>query len=64
MYLRGAQLDSISFFVTEAKRNIPSAGYMAETLQNLWDRQHTIITMIIMTTAAMIMIRTVSVFSL
>jgi hypothetical protein len=68
MYLRGAQLDFISFFVAprlaEANRNIPSAGYKAKTLQNLWNRQHTIITMMIMTAAAMIMIMTLSVFSL
>jgi len=70
MYLRGAQLDSISFFVTphlaEAKRNLPTAGYMEKTLKNLWERQHTIMTMIMMMikAAAIIMITILSVFNL
>lgn len=71
MYLRGAQLDPILFFVTphltEAKRNLPSACYMAKTLKNLRDRQHTIMTMImviITAAAAIIMIMTLSAFSL
>jgi hypothetical protein len=37
MYLRGAQLDSVSFFVTphlaEAKRNLPTAGYMEKHVE-------------------------------
>jgi hypothetical protein len=65
-------LDStrISFFVTPhlegAKRNLPRAGYMAKTLKNLWDRQHAIMTMIMMmiTTAAIIMSMTLSLFNL
>ena len=70
MYLRGAQLDSILFFVTphltEAKRNLPSACYTAKTLKNLRDRQHTIMTiiMVIITAAAIVVIMTLSAFTL